>query len=144
MEGRGGDGKGERSLRGGLGAKSEEGEGRVEGRVVGEDTEVRGWSGEVAARELRCGKGEVGVKAGGDRGGDLSLLLVVDPYPHLSGRDRLPWLLNVPPRLRFCLSSQPSSCLIFGPPSSLESPTSWNWVLSFCINPIGASVPAFS
>ena len=27
----------------------------------------------------------------------LSLLLVVDPHPLLSGRDRLPWLLNVLP-----------------------------------------------
>ena len=57
--GRGGDGKGER-----WGAKSEEGE----GRVVGEDTEVWGFSVEVAARDLSCCKGEVSVKAGSDGG----------------------------------------------------------------------------
>ena len=27
----------------------------------------------------------------------LSLFLAADPYPHLSGRDRLPWLLDIVP-----------------------------------------------
>ena len=27
----------------------------------------------------------------------LSLFLAVDPYPHLSGRDRLPWFLEIVP-----------------------------------------------